>query len=108
MAKMNKEQSAKFDKLFDTTMNWGDGENCNGLFVGILPSDVDHESHELYYLTTCVQECDGQIEILSFDGSGYYDLLGYIPLNRKTKSTMKNVVACLLGGGTMDDVQNML
>ena len=36
MAKLNKEQTALFERLYNTTVTWGDiDENgmCNGLFV---------------------------------------------------------------------------
>ncbi|ADQ53369.1 hypothetical protein 65p361 [Aeromonas phage 65] len=107
MAKMNKEQSKQFENLFETTVCWGDDENCNGLFVELLDSSVDHETHNLYYLTTCVQEDNNQIEILEFDGSGYYDLVGYIPINSKAKATMKKIVNCLLDGGSFSDLRDI-
>ncbi|QQG33878.1 hypothetical protein ZPAH1_orf00116 [Aeromonas phage ZPAH1] len=107
MAKMTKEQSTKFDKLFEDTIDWGYDDNCIGLFDQLLSDDIDPESHNLYYLTTCINEENQQVEILEFDGSGYYDLVGYIPINNKTKSVMKKVVTCLLGGGTFDDVREI-
>lgn len=105
---MTKDQSDKFNKMFETTINWGDNENCIGLFANLLPDDVEQESHNLYYLTTCVQEDKNQIEILSYDGGCYYDLIGFIPLNSKTKSTLKKVVTELLNGGTFKDLLKLI
>lgn len=33
MAKMNKEQIAKFNNLFETTLKWGNDLNCTGLLA---------------------------------------------------------------------------
>lgn len=108
MAKFTKEQNQKFNKLFETTIDWGENENCTGLFCDILANYIDHESHNLYYLTTCVQEAHSQIEVLEFDGCGYYDLLGYIPLGPKTKATLKNCVMCLIDGGSFTDIRKFV
>lgn len=108
MKRLNKEQSKKFDDLYSTTLNWGNDENCIGLFCKLLDSDVEWESSNLYYLTTCMREDRNQIEVLDFDGWGYYDLVGYIPLNSKTKTMLKKVVCCLLSGGSFNDVRDLL
>ena len=102
MAKMNKEQIAKFNNLFETTLKWGNDSNCTGLFSKLLTNEIE-ETHNLYYLATCVQEEDNQIEILEFKGE-YFDFVGYVPINSKTKIVMKNIVNCLLDGGSFKDV----
>ena len=85
MAKLNKEQTAKFNKLYDTVLNWGEGENCIGLFE-VFGGNLDR-------LTTCVE--NGDMEILCFDGC-YYDLYGTIPVNAKTKGLVKKIVEHLI------------
>ncbi|MGL5306464.1 MAG: hypothetical protein ACRC9Y_09980 [Aeromonas veronii] len=89
MAKMNKEQTTKFNKLFETTINWGDGENCVGLFEEF--GGINDK------LATCV---DGDsIEILNFDGC-YYQLMTHIPAKPKAKAkeALKKVVTHLMDG----------
>lgn len=83
--KMTKEQSLKFDKLYETTLSWGDDSNCIGLFEPF--------GKNLEWLTTCVQ--GDNMEILDFDGS-YYDLVTVLPINKTTKGKLKRIVEHLM------------
>lgn len=93
MAKMTKEQTKKFNELFKTTITWGEGEICNGLF---------EEFGKLnQFLSTCIE--GDSMEILEFDGS-YYSLVGHIPLRSlsKAKTMLKKAVMHLADGGEFD------
>lgn len=94
MAKMTKEQTARFNELFETTMNWGDGVDCIGLFEEFGGMNDN--------LGTRVFE-GGDIDILEFNGEYLMDLFS-IPLNNKTKAkaTLKKIVEHLANGGSFD------
>lgn len=62
MAKMTKEQTAKFNELYDAVINWGEGEDCWGMF-----SELSGENGELDKLATCVEY--GRIGFFEIDGS---------------------------------------
>lgn len=84
MAKMTKEQTAKFNSLFEDTLNWGEG-TCTGLF--------DFLGKNLEDLAT---EIDGDdLQILEFGGS-HWDFLGSMPIDSKTKAKFKKVVLHLM------------
>ncbi|QMV28740.1 hypothetical protein AP1_0022 [Aeromonas phage AP1] len=86
MAKMNKEQTAKFNSLFEDTLNWGDGSTCTGLFDCL-------GGPNLGYLAT---EVDGDdLQIFEFTGS-YWEFLGSMPINSKTKAKFKKIVLHLM------------
>ena len=89
MAKLNKEQTAKFNKLYETSVNWGEGNGpCTGLFAELAP-----ESANLNYFATEV--VDGYLEILESDGP-YYDSHGAIEIDSKTKGKLKKIVEHLI------------
>lgn len=94
MGKMTKEQTNKFNKLWEETLDWGDGDNCIGLFREF--------GSNLEPLATCTDE--GNIEILAFNGS-YYDEITSAPIT-KARSLMKKVVTHLMDNdfGTLNDI----
>ena len=89
MAKLNKEQTAKFNKLYETSVNWGeDNGPCTGLFVGLAP-----ESTNLTYFATEV--VGDYLEILEYDGS-YWESYGAIEIDPKAKGKLKKIVEHLI------------
>lgn len=91
MAKMNAEQTKKFNELFETAMSWGDGSNCIGLF--------DCFGGENEFFATCIE--DGYMQLMSYDDGGY-DVYHCIPVNGKTKAYVKKLVSHLIDG-SFDD-----
>lgn len=85
MAKMTKLQTEKFSQLFETTLNWGEGDNCTGLFEEF---GGDNE-----YLATCVE--DGYLQIFEYNGN-HWDFLHAIPVDTKAKTYMKKLVTHLM------------
>ena len=85
---MTKSQNEKFNKLWETTLCWGDDSNCIGLY-GEFGGNLER-------LATCT--VDGSMEILEFDGANF-DLYEVIPLNSTAKSKFKRVVSHLIDGG---------
>lgn len=85
MAKLNKEQTAQFNKLYNEVLHWGEGEYCIGMFE-VFGGNLDS-------LATCVEY--GSVEILYFDGC-YYSLHGRLPVDSKTKGKLKKIVEHLI------------
>ena len=87
--KLNKEQTKRFNYLYDVAVEWGEGENCNGLF--------EEFGGQLENLATCVE--NGDIQILEGDfACGCHDYHMSIPLGKKAKSNLKKVVEHLIDG----------
>lgn len=93
MAKMNAEQTKKFNELFETAIGWGDDDNCIGLF--------DCFGGENEFLATCTE--DGYMQLMSYNG-GVFDVYHTIPINGKTKSYLKRLVSHLIDG-SFDDFE---
>ena len=90
MAKLNKEQTAKFDKLYEVAVNWG--EDC-GICTGIF-GELDPTNLNLQNLAT-EDVGDGVLEILEYDGA-YWGLHGTIKIDSKTKGKLKKIVEHLI------------
>lgn len=91
--KLNREQTKRFNHLYNEVMEWGEGDNCNGLFREF--------GDQLENLATCVE--DGHIQILESNSAcGYHDYWMSIPINKKAKSNLKKVVEHLIDGDFHD------
>lgn len=89
MAKLNKEQTVKFNKLYEVTVNWG--EDC-GICTGIF-SELNPDNINLQNLAT--EDVGGVLEILEYDG-GYWGLCGTIKIDSKAKGKLKKIVEHLI------------
>ena len=90
MAKLNKEQTAKFNKLYDVAVNWGDDCGiCTGIFGELDPTNLN-----LQNLAT-EDVGDDILEILEYDGA-YWGLHGTIKIDSKTKGKLKKIVEHLI------------
>ena len=89
MAKLNKEQTAKFDKLYDVAVNWGeDNGPCTGLFAELTAGNTNLN----YFATEVVGD---YLEILEYDGT-YWDSHGAIEIDSKAKGKLKKIVEHLI------------
>ena len=89
MAKLNKEQTAKFNKLYEVAVNWGeDCGICTGIFSELNPDNVN-----LQNLAT--EDVGGVLEILEYDGD-YWGLCGTIEIDSKAKGKLKKIVEHLI------------
>ena len=89
MAKLNKEQTTKFNKLYEVVVNWGeDCGICTGIFSELNPDNVN-----LQNLAT--EDVGGTLEILEYDGN-YWHLHGTIKIDLKAKTKLKKVVEHLI------------
>ena len=87
--KINKEQTLKFNKLYEVAVNWGeDCGPCTGLFAELAP-----ESKNLNYFATEV--VGDYLEILESDGP-YWDSYGAIEIDSKAKGKLKKIVEHLI------------
>lgn len=89
MKKMTKEQTERFDRLWNRTINWFQDEGmCNGLF--------EEFGQELGYLSTYVSLGGDALEL--FYCSSIYDAsgIGVITLDSKAKTKFKAVVQYLM------------
>ncbi len=98
MAKLTKEQNAKFDRLFNDTIYWGDEDECgqcSGLFAGAFGENLEK-------LSTGVNE--DKLELHLYYCAGIYDAsgIGVLPINNKTKSRLKKIVQYISENGFDD------
>ena len=90
MAKLTKEQTAKFNKLYEAAINWGeDCGTCTGLFAELSPQAVNLKN----FATEDVG--NGYLEILAYKGT-YWDLYGKIKIDSKAKGKIKKIVEHLI------------
>lgn len=89
MAKLNKEQTAKFNKLYEVAVNWGeDCGICTGIFGELEPNNIN-----LQNLAT--EDVGGVLEILKYNGD-YWSLCGTIEIDSKAKGKLKKIVEHLI------------
>ena len=91
--RMTKEQTDKFNKLYDTTVTWGDMDDqgtCTGLFADF--------GKNLEQLSTGVNEEDDVLELYLRDDTYSENNVGSIPLRpkAKAKAQFKKVVCYLM------------
>lgn len=90
MVKLNKEQTAKFNKLYEVAVNWGEGCGiCTGIFGELDPANLN-----LQKLAT-EDVGSGVLEILEYDGN-YWGLCGTIKIDSKAKGKLKKIVEHLI------------
>lgn len=89
MTKLTKEQTTKFNKLYEIAINWGeDCGTCTGIF-----SELDPENVNLKNLA--IEDVGGSLEILEFTGN-YWDCWDTIKIDSKTKGKLKKIVEHLI------------
>ena len=89
MAKLNKEQTVKFNKLYDVAVNWGeDNGPCTGLFAELAAGNTNLN----YFATEVVGD---YLEILEYDGA-YWESYGAIEIDSKAKGKLKKIVEHLI------------
>lgn len=90
---MTKQQSARFDKLYNDTINWGDEEEygiCTGMF--------EEFGENLEYLSTGIDSSSNTLGIYEFNGS-FWDHITSLPINSTTKAIFKKIVCHLMSDG---------
>ena len=90
MAKLNKEQTEKFNKLYEVAVNWvEDCGICAGIFGELDPANLNLQNLAIEDVG------DDILEILEYDGA-YWGLHGTIKIDSKTKGKLKKIVEHLI------------
>ena len=90
MAKLNKEQTEKFNKLYEAAVNCvEDCGICAGIFGELDPANLNLQNLAIEDVG------DNILEILEYDGA-YWGLHGTIKIDSKTKGKLKKIVEHLI------------